>query len=163
MILRSLEGIEEKLISPCCGINSAIRGVEEEIDKAHDRFLRFAEEICINFSNLEESSVDEIEKRKGSLTAEELAVYVEQIPPESVIPVSGAGGLAIVKIRAKIKEKIGQIEKMIDENFNEVAKAIQETGKKSQKHGDEEDELRENVQKRFREHEDFLRRKLLKL
>ena len=178
MILKSLEGIEGKLISPCCGINSAIRGVEEEIDKAHDRFFRFAEEVCINFSNLEESIIDEIEKRKESFAAEELKepyeVYVEHMPtpalhalleilPESHIDVRGAGGLAIVKIRAKIKEKIGQIEKMIDEKFNEVAKAIQETGKKFQKHGDEEEELKKNVQKRFHEHEDFLRTKLLKL
>ena len=178
MILRSLEGIEGKLISPFCGINFAIRGVEEEIDKAHDRFFRFGEEICINFSNLEESIIGEIEKRKESFAAEELKelceVYFEQMPPpalhalleilpESHIDVRGAGGLAIVKIRAKIKEKIGQIEKMIDEKFNEVAKAIEETEKKSQKHGDEEDELRKNVQKRFDEHEDFLRTKLLKL
>ena len=83
--------------------------------------------------------------------------------PESHKHVRGAEGLAIVKIRAKINEKIGQIEKMIDEKFNEVAKAIQETGKKSQKHGDEEDEQRKNVQKRFHEHEDFVRTKLLKL
>ena len=83
--------------------------------------------------------------------------------PESHIDVRGAGGLAIVKIRAKIKEKIGQIEKMIDEKFNEVVKAIQEPGKKSQKQFDEGDELRQNVQKRFHEHEDFLRTKLLKL
>lgn len=170
MILRSLERIEGMLISPCCGINSAIRGVEEEIGKAHDRFFRFAEEICINFSNLEERITDEIEKRKGSLTAEErCAVYFGQMPPpahafpESGILVRGAEGLAIVKIRAKIKEKIGQIEKMIYEKFNEVAKAIQETGKMSQKHGDEEDKLRKNVQKRFHELEDFLRTKLLKL
>ena len=164
MILSSLQGIEEKLISPCCGINSAIRGVEEEIDKAHDRFSRFAEEICINFSNLEERIIDGIEERKLSLPAEE-AVYLLSIGealPESDIYMIEAG-LAIVKLRAKIKEKIGQIEKMIDEKFNEVAKAIQETGKKSQKHGNEEDELRKNVQKRFHEHEDFLRTKLLKL
>ena len=164
MILSSLQGIKEKLISPSCGINSAIRGVEEEIDKAHDRFSRFAEEICINFSNLEERIIDGIEERKLSLPAEE-AVYllsIDEALPESDIYMIEAG-LAIVKLRAKIKEKIGQIEKMIDEKFNEVAKAIQETGKKSQKHGDEEDELRKNVQKRFHEHEDFLRTKLLKL
>ena len=168
LILSSLQGIKEKLISPCCGINSAIRGVEEEIDKAHDRFSRFAEEICINFSNLEERIIDGIEERKLSLKlsppAEE-AVYllsIEKALPESDIYMIEAG-LAIVKIRAKIKEKIGQIEKMIDEKFNEVAKAIEETEKKSQKHGDEEDELRKNVQKRFHEHEDFLRTKLLKL
>ena len=176
MILRSLEEIEGKLISPRCGINSAIRGVEEEIDKAHDRFFRFAEEICINFSNLEESCIDEIEKRKGSFAAEELELELEleriqplalhsllETLPESHKHVRGAGGLAIVEIRAKIKEKIGQIEKMTDEKLNEVAKAIQETRKKSQKHGDEEDELRKNVQKRFHEHEDFLRTKLIKL
>ena len=178
MIQISLDGIEGKLISPYWGINSAIRGVEEEIDKAHDRFFRFAEEICINFSNLEESIIDEIEKSKESFPAEELKelceVYFEQMPPpalhalskilpESHIDVIRPGGLAIVKIRAKIKEKIGQIEKMIDEKFNEVAKAIQETGKKSQKHGDKEEELKKNVQKRFHEHEDFLRTKLLKL
>ena len=168
LILSSLQGIKEKLISPCCGINSAIRGVEEEIDKAHDRFSRFAEEICINFSNLEERIIDGIEEHKLSLKlsppAEE-AVYllsIEKALPESDIYMIEAG-LAIVKIRAKIKEKIGQIEKMIDEKFNEVAKAIEETEKKSQKHGDEEDELRKNVQKRFHEHEDFLRTKLLKL
>ena len=87
---------------------------------------------------------------------------IEKALPESDIYMIEAG-LAIVKIRAKIKEKIGQIEKMIDEKFNEVANAIEETEKKSQKHGDEEDELRKNVQKRFHEHEDFLRTKLLKL
>ena len=164
MILSSLQGIKEKLISPSCGINSAIRGVEEEIDKAHDRFSRFAEEICINFSSLEERIIDGIEERKLSLPAEE-AVYllsIDEALPESDIYMIEAG-LAIVKLRAKIKEKIGQIEKMIDEKFNEVAKAIQETGKKSQKHGDEEDELRKNVQERFHEHEDFLRTKLPKL
>ena len=135
LILRSLEGIKEKLVSPCCGINSAICGVEEEIDKAHDRFSRFAEEICINFSNLEERIIDGIEERKLSLKlsppAEE-AVYllsIEKALPESDIYMIEAG-LAIVKIRAKIKEKIGQIEKMIDEKFNEVAKAIEETEKK---------------------------------
>ena len=174
MILRSLEGIEGKLTSPCWGINSAIRGVEEEIDMAHDRFFCFAEEISINFGNLEERIIDEIEKRKGSITAElcpelfEVEQLFQPMPPVHATPVSAmpvrrAVGLAIVKIRATFMEKIGQIEKMIDEKFDEIAKAIRETGKKSQKHGDEEDKLRKNVQKRFHEHEDFLRAKLLKL
>ena len=175
MILRSLEGIEGKLTSPCWGINSAIRGVEEEIDMAHDRFFCFAEEICINFGNLEERIIDEIEKRKGSITTEELCPELFEVaqlfgpmPPDhattvSAMPERRAVGLAIVKIRATLMEKIGQIKKMIDEKFDEIAKAIQETGKKSQKHGDEEDKLRKNVQKRFHEHEDFLRAKLLKL
>ena len=45
---------------------------------------------------------------------------------ESHILVGGAGDLAIVKIRAKIKGTIDQIEQNLDEkfNFNKVAKAI---------------------------------------
>ena len=169
MILRSLEDLELKLISPCRGINSAIHRVEEEINEPHHRFFRFVEEILVNFSNLEKRIIHEIEKRKESFAEEPCAVNDDEkrIPPAHFWFETGRGeregNLAIVEIRAEIKKRIGQIEKRIDQKFNKVAKAIQETGKKSQKHGEEEDKLRKNVQKRFHKHEGFLRTKLLKL
>ena len=87
--------------------------------------------------------IDEIEKRKGSFAEEHCAGNFDQkriLPAlalweslsESHILVGGAGDLAIVKIRAKIKGKIDQIEKILDEkfNFSKVAKAIQQPDRK---------------------------------
>ena len=60
------------------------------------------------------------------------ALFWKDCQNHIIILVGRAGDLAIVKIRAKIKGKIDQIEKMLDEkfNFNKLTKAIQQPYRK---------------------------------
>ena len=62
-----------------------------------------------------------------------------------------------------IKTKMEQFETTMDEKINEVSKALQETKERSQLHGNVQEQLEQRVEKRFREHEEFIRTNLLKV
>ena len=59
--------------------------------------------------------------------------------------------------KRRLIDKIDQIERMTDENFKAVFDAFRQTTGKSQRHNDEQEEFRGEVQKRFNELEEFIR------
>ena len=68
-----------------------------------------------------------------------------------------------VKVIKEIRKKIDDLDKTMDNKLKEVVTALQETVKNSQRHGDDQDKLWKNVQKRSHEHEEFIRTNLLEL
>ena len=65
-----------------------------------------------------------------------------------------------LRLVERLIDKIDQMERMTDEKFKAVFDAFRQITGKSQRHSDEQDELRGEVQKRFREHKDFIRTNL---
>ena len=59
--------------------------------------------------------------------------------------------------KRRLIDKIDQIERMTDEKFKAVFDAFRQTAGEYQRHNDEQEELRGEVQKRFNEHGDFIR------
>ena len=59
--------------------------------------------------------------------------------------------------KRRLIDKIDQIERMAGEEFKAVFDAFGQTAGKSQRHNDEQEKLRGEVQKRFNEHGDFIR------
>ena len=59
--------------------------------------------------------------------------------------------------KRRLIDKIDQIERMTDEKFKAVFDAFLQTTGKSQRHNDEQEEFRDEVQKRFNKHEEFIR------
>ena len=60
--------------------------------------------------------------------------------------------------KRRLIDKIDQIERMTDEKFKAVFDAFRRTTGMSQRHNDEREELRGEVQERFNEHEEFIRK-----
>ena len=71
--------------------------------------------------------------------------------------------LTKVEVIKEIRKKIDDLHKTMDKKLKEVVTALQETVKNSQRHGVNQDKIRKNVQKRFHEHEEFIRTNLLEL
>ena len=59
--------------------------------------------------------------------------------------------------KRRLIDKIDQIERMTDENFKAVFDAFLQTTGKSQRHNDEQEEFRGEVQKQFNKLEQFIR------
>ena len=59
--------------------------------------------------------------------------------------------------KRRLIDKIDQIERMTGEKFKAVFDAFLQTTGKSQRHNDEQEEFRDEVQKRFNKHEEFIR------
>ena len=53
--------------------------------------------------------------------------------------------LTKVEVIKELREKIDDLDKTMDKTLKEVVTALQETVKKSQRHGDNQDKLRKNV------------------
>ena len=66
------------------------------------------------------------------------------------------GKLHNVEILTKLKKKIDQIKRMMEEQFKAVGTALEKTSEISLRHANEQKELRENVQERFHHHQDFI-------
>ena len=59
--------------------------------------------------------------------------------------------------KRRLIDKIDQMERMTDEKFKAVFDAFRHITGKSQRYKDEQEKLRDEVQKRFNEHGDFIR------
>ena len=59
--------------------------------------------------------------------------------------------------KRRLIDKIDQMERMTDEKFKAVFDAFRQITGKSQRYKDEQEKLRDEVQKRFNEHGDFIR------
>ena len=58
--------------------------------------------------------------------------------------------------KRRLIDKIDQIERMTDEKFKAVFDAFRQITGNSQRYKDEQEKLRDEVQKRFNEHGDFI-------
>ena len=57
----------------------------------------------------------------------------------------------------KIKEQTEELEKMTDNEFSAVINAFQQIKEKYKRHAEEQEKLKESVQKRFHDHEELIR------
>ncbi|CAH3165042.1 unnamed protein product [Porites evermanni] len=152
------------------GTKDAVEDVYSEIDKRIDKSEEFVEEILCKFTNLENHIIDEVHgrPRRGSIYE---STKVASVMSDSVLfhdvqnlcELDKTEETKTDKLLREIKDKIDQLETMMDEKFNEVSKALQKTRTKSLIHGKIQENLRKKVETRFHEHEKFIRTNLLKL
>lgn len=169
-ILMTLAAMEEKFTMSCRGTKDAVEDVYSEIDKRISKSEEFVEEILCKFTNLENHIIDEIHglPRRGSIYE---STKVASVMSDSVLfhdvqnlcELDKTEETKTDKLLREIKDKIYQLETMMDEKFNEVSKALQKTRTKSVIHGKIQENLRKKVETRFHEHEEFIRTNLLKL
>ena len=169
-ILMTLAAMEEKFTMSCRGTKDAVEDVYSEIDKRISKSEEFVEEILCKFTNLENHIIDEIHgrPRRGSIYE---STKVASVMSDSVLfhdvqnlcELDKTEETKTDKLLREIKDKIYQLETMMDEKFNEVSKALQKTRTKSLIHGKIQENLRKKVKTRFHEHEEFIRTNLLKL
>ena len=169
-ILMTLAAMEEKFTMSCRGTKDAVEDVYSEIDKRISKSEEFVEEILCKFTNLENHIIDEIHgrPRRGSIYE---STKVASVMSDSVLfhdvqnlcELDKTEETKTDKLLREIKDKIYQLETMMDEKFNEVSKALQKTRTKSLIHGKIQENLRKKVKTRFHEHEEFIRSNLLKL
>lgn len=169
-ILMTLAAMEEKFTMSCRGTKDAVEDVYSEIDKRISKSQEFVEEILCKFTNLENHIIDEIHglPRRGSIYE---STKVASVMSDSVLfhdvqnlcELDKTEETKTDKLLREIKDKIYQLETMMDEKFNEVSKALQKTRTKSVIHGKIQENLRKKVETRFHEHEEFIRTNLLKL
>ena len=168
-ILMTLAAMEEKFTMSFRGTKDAVEDVYSEIDKRISKSEEFVEEILCKFTNLENHIIDEIHgrPRRGSIYE---STKVASVMSDSVLfhdvqnlcELDKTEETKADKLLREIKDKIYQLETMMDEKFNEVSKALQKTRTKSLIHGKIQENLRKKVETRFHEHEDFIRSNLLK-
>lgn len=169
-ILMTLAAMEEKFTMSFRGTKDAVEDVYSEIDKRISKSEEFVEEILCKFTNLENHIIDEIHgrPRRGSIYE---STKVASVMSDSVLfhdvqnlcELDKTEETKTDKLLREIKDKIDQLETMMDEKFNEVSKALQKTRTKSLIHGKIQENLRKKVETRFLEHEEFIRTNLRKL
>lgn len=169
-ILMTLAAMEEKFAMSFRGTKDAVEDVYSEIDKRISKSEEFVEEILCKFTNLENHIIDEIHgrPRRGSIYE---STKVASVMSDSVLfhdvqnlcELDKTEETKTDKLLREIKDKIDQLETMMDEKFNEVSKALQKTRTKSLIHGKIQENLRKKVETRFHEHEEFIRTNLRKL
>ena len=182
LILETLEGITNKLNSSVGGIKDAVSEVDDEVRNGNTRLSGLADEIVTSIQSLQDKIISEIKRKKEKCLSED-SIY---FPEEHVCERRAGDNVmcenisflckrdekeSIKEIRKKINEdkikeirkKINDLDKTMEVKLKEVVTALQDTVKNSQRHGDNQDKRRENVQKKFHEHEEFIRTNLLEL
>lgn len=169
-ILMTLAAMEEKFTMSFRGTKHAVEDVYSEIDKRISKSEEFVEVILCKFTNLENHIIDEIHgrPRRGSIYQ---STKVASVMSDSVLfhdvknlcELDKTEETKTDKLMREIKDKIDQLETMMDEKFNEVSEALQKTRTNSLIHGKIQENLRKKVETRFHEHEEFIRTNLLKL
>ena len=169
-ILMTLAAMEEKFTMSFRGTKHAVEDVYSEIDKRISKSEEFVEVILCKFTNLENHIIDEIHGRPrresiyvGTEVASEMSDFVLRLDVQDLCELDSTEETKTDKLLREIKDKIDQLETMMDEKFNEVSEAIEKTRTTSLLHGKIQEIQREKVEKRFHEHEEFIRNNLLKL
>lgn len=169
-ILMTLAAMGEKFTLSFRGTKDAVEDVYSEIDKRISKSEEFVEEILCKFTNLENHIIDEIHgrPRRGSIcestkVASVMSDFVLFHDVQNLCELDNTEETKTDKLLREIKDKIDQLETMMDEKFNEVSKALQKTRTNSLIHGKIQENLRKKVETRFHEHEEFIRTNLLKL
>ena len=169
-ILMTLAAMEENFSMSFRGTKDAVEDVYSEIDKRITKSEEFVEEILCKFTNLENHIIDEIHghARRGSIytytkVASEMSDSVLLHDVQDLCELDNTEETKTDKLLREIKDKVDQLETMMDEKFNELSKALQNTRTHSVIHGKIQENLRKKVETRFHEHEEFIRTNLLKL
>ena len=181
LILETLEGITNKLNSSVWGIKNAVSEVDDEVRNGNTRFSGLAYEIVTSIQSLQDKIISEIKRKKEKCPSEDSIYFPESIAYSMIADNVMAEDISflceldekesIKEILKKmnedrikeIRKKINDLDKTMEVKLKEVVTALQETVKNSQRHGDNQDKRRENVQKKFHEHEEFIRTNLLEL
>ena len=167
----TLVAMEEKFTMSFKGTKHAVEDVYSEIDKRISKSEEFVEEILCKFTNLENHIIDEIHGRPRRGSIYQSTKVASRVLSDSVLfhdvkklcELDKTEETKTDKLLREIKDKIYQLETMMDEKFNEVSKALQKTRTNSLIHGKIQENLRKKVETRFHEHEEFIRTNLLKL
>ena len=185
-IMETLEGIGNKFQSSFQKIDDAFRRLHIEIDEGNSRFNGLKNEILTNFDDFERRrksprlmrrrrpSIDLVFESSAAGVQDIQEVTYVEIPSEKQRKTMEKDGVHTrdnneflwrrdspkLRLVERLIDKIDQMERMTDENFKAVFDAFRQITGKSQRHSDEQDELRGEVQKRFKEHKDFIRTNL---
>ena len=186
-IMETLEGIGNKFQSSFQKIDDAFRHLHIEIDEGNSRFNGLVNEILTNFDDFERRRKSPtLMRRRGrpsiDLVFESSAAGVQDIQEVTDVEIQSEKQRETMekdgvdtpdnneylwrrdspKLRLveRLIDKIDQMERMTDEKFKAVFYAFRQITGKSQRHSNEQDELRGEVQKRFKEHKDFIRTNL---
>ena len=160
-----------KLNSSVGGIKNAVSEVDHKVRKGDTRFSGLANEIVTSIQNLQDGIIYEMKRKKGKCPAKDQRPYCllmeDRVMCEALSNLYLCTGnkikLTKVEVIKEIRKKIDDLDKTMDKQLKEVVTALQETVKNSQRHGDNQDKLRKNVQKRFYKHEEFIRTNFLEL
>ena len=171
LILETLENMTNKLNSSVGGIKNAVSEVDHKVRKGDTRFSGLANEIVTSIQNLQDGIIYEMKRKKGKCPAKDQRPYCllmeDRVMCEALsnlyLCIGNKIKLTKVEVIKEIRKKIDDLDKTMDKQLKEVVTALQETVKNSQRHGDNQDKLRKNVQKRFYEHEEFIRTNFLEL
>ena len=170
-ILKTLTAMDDKCTASFGRVKDDIKKVNDKIDKRILKSHAVEDKILSNFKKLEEKIIllinhglgggescrDEMHKSKmmSNAALRQDITYLCQLD-NTENPTND-------ELLEAIKTKMEQFETTMDEKINEVSKALQETKERSQLHGNVQEQLEQRVEKRFREHEEFIRTNLLKV
>ena len=170
-ILKTLTAMDDKCTASFGRVKDDIKKVNDKIDKRILKSHAVEDKILSNFKKLEEKIIllinhglgggescrDEMHKSKmmSNAALRQDITYLCQLD-NTENPTND-------ELLDAIKTKMEQFETTMNEKINEVSKALQETKERSQLHGNVQEQLEQRVEKRFREHEEFIRTNLLKV
>ena len=171
LILEALVGMENKFYSYVGGIKNAVYEVDYEVRHAD---ITLANEIITSIQILQDKIISEIKRKKEKCPSDCLYLPgIENIfsTVQDMVECENISFLCYldqkkstkVEVIKEIRRHINHLNKTMEVKLKEVVTALQETVKNSQQNGEYLDELRENVQEKFHEHEEFIQTNLLEL
>ena len=172
LILETLEDMTNKFNSSVRGIKNAVSEVDDEVRNGNARLYGLADEIVTSIQMLQDKIISEIKRKKEKCPSEdslneEFCCLMEgdSVRCEGIYFLCKLDKKMLTKVEVikKIRETINDLDKTMEVKLKEVVTALQKTVKNSQPHGDNQDKLREHVQEKFHEHEEFIRTNLLEL
>lgn len=169
-ILKTLTAMDDKCTASFGGVKDDIEKVNDKIDKRILKSHAVGDKILSNFKKLEEKIIRLInhglgrgESSKDEMHSSTVSNAVLRQDIAYLCQLDNTENPTNDELLEAIKTKMEQFETMMDEKINEVSKALQETKERSQLHGNVQEQLEQRVEKRFREHEEFIRTNLLKV
>ena len=169
-ILKTLTAMDDKCTASFGGVKDDIKKIKDKIDKRILKSRAVGDKILSNFKKLEEKIIlvidhgpCRVESSEDAMNSsrERNAVFRQDIA--YLCQLDNTENPTNDELLEAIKTKMEQFETTMDEKINEVSKALQETKERSQRHGNVQEQLEQRVEKRFREHEEFIRTNLLKV
>lgn len=168
-ILKTLTAMDDKFTASFGGVKDDIKDVNGEIDQRIRKSHAFEGKIFRIFKKLEEKIFDSMNHYPSSCSKESHAshmrnaVDLQDTAYLCRLDNVKANRLTNDELLEAIKTKMEQLETTMDEKINEVSKALQETKERSQLHDNVQEQLEQRIEKRFREHEEFIRTNFLKV
>ena len=170
-ILKTLTAMDDKCTASFGRVKDDIKKVNDKIDKRILKSHAVEDKILSNFKKLEEKIILLINHGLGGGESSENDIHSSKIMSDDVLrqdisylcQLDNAENPTNDELLEAIKTKMEQFETTMDEKINEVSKELQETKERSQLHGNVQEQLERRVEKRFREHEEFIRTNLLKV